>query len=58
MLVVTVTVVAILVAVRALDALAPTWWVGLRAEPWATALVVPMLWPTVLFLAVRGTGDL
>jgi hypothetical protein len=57
-LVVTVNVVAILVAVSALDALEPTWWVGLRAEPWATALVVPMLWPTVLFLAVRGTGDL
>lgn len=57
-LVVTVNVVAILAALSALDALEPTWWVGLRAEPWATVVVVPMLWPTILFLLLRGTEDL
>ncbi len=53
-LVVTANVALILVAIAALDALGPTWWDELRSQPWGGAVIVPMLWPTILFLLLRG----
>ena len=51
---VTANVALILVAIAALDALGPTWWDELRSQPWGGAVIVPMLWPTILFLLLRG----
>ena len=53
-LVVVVNVALIIAVLGALAAVGPTWWDDLMAQPWSWAVVIPMLWPTVLFLAVRG----
>lgn len=53
-LVVVVNVAGILVVLGAMAAVGPDWWDGLLDRPWGRFVVVPLLWPTVAFLAVRG----
>ncbi len=53
-LVVVLNVALILVTFAALGAIEPAWWVALRSEAWADVVIVPMLWPTILFLLLRG----
>ena len=38
----------------AMAALGPEWWDDLMDQSWNVAVVIPLLWPTILFLAVRG----
>ena len=40
--------------VGGLAALDPPWWEELRRQSWSSFLVVPLFWPTVAFLALRG----
>lgn len=53
-LVVVVNVAGILVALGAMAAVGPDWWDRLVDRPWGRFVMVPLLWPTVGFLAVRG----
>lgn len=48
-----VNLALVLVGVVALDATAPEWWVALRGRSWWTLLLIPTLWPTVAFMALR-----
>ena len=52
--VVAVNVVAALVVVGVLSALAPPWWEALMDQSWNLVVLIPLLWPTIAFLAVRG----
>lgn len=38
----------------ALSAIGPAWWDDLVAQPWGLVVLIPLLWPTILFLALRG----
>lgn len=53
-LVVMVNVALILIVLGGMAAVGPAWWDDLMAQPWGQVVVVPLLWPTIVFLALRG----
>lgn len=53
-LVLTLNVAVALVALAALEAADAPWWDEVTSQPWGTLVIVPLLWPTILFLALRG----
>lgn len=53
-LVLVVNVAGILATFGALGAVDPPWWADLHDHDWSLGIVIPMLWPTGLFLALRG----
>ena len=46
--------IGLAVLVALLGALGPVWWDDLIGQSWSLVVLIPLLWPTVLFLAVRG----
>jgi len=47
--------VAVAIAVLAgLDALELPWWQEIQDQPWDQFVIVPLLWPTIAFLALKG----
>jgi hypothetical protein len=52
-LVLMVNVATVAVALVALDGWDPPWWQALTEEPWWRFVLLPTLWPTVAFLALR-----
>jgi hypothetical protein len=53
-LVLVVNVAVIVATLGALGAVDPPWWQELGDRSWSRFVVVPLLWPTALFLALRG----
>lgn len=53
-IVVALNVALVLGVLGTMAALGPAWWDDLMAEEWSLVVLIPLLWPTVLFLAVRG----
>lgn len=53
-LVVLVNVALAVAVVGGLSAVGPQWWDDLMAQPWSQVVLIPLLWPTIVFLALRG----
>lgn len=57
-LVVTLNVALIIATMGALAAVGPPAWDELMDQTWGLVVLVPMLWPTIVFLGLRGMHDI
>lgn len=47
-------VALVLAVLGGMAAVGPEWWDEMMGESWSLVVLIPLLWPTILFLAIRG----